>query len=680
MSINLRTFFKLVVLIGLSTTLIMLLSFADLSAVGTNFHICARRSTVPINVDMGSSSTPWSAAIDHSRCPLDKPFKVYLYNHHHSQDFRQFLPINRQQSLLNVKTLELRLKRKQAWAASPEEACVFLVVLRPLLQISSHAQSERERENGIASFLSSLPYWTFHGSDGRNHIIVDLLESTAQAKQTVFGFVDAGDAIIVSNYVTSGTGILAPPLPQAAVSRMKWAPSSGQASASDTYANIERIFAAVNVSHEYSSILPLRRKYLFYFEGSFVESMAHIRLEADSQISMIQKQASSMMENSFIKYAGECKPRNNIPTWNGEWRLCGSSEKERLLRCKDSKFSLILGPLGPEDTPGPTTYRRLIESLKCGSIPIVLGLSRLPFDDVIDWRKAALIFPRTLWRDALQIAAAMDNDIMMEFRKQGKFLLNTYFRSPGLIFDSIVAIIRKKFLHPPPMALDFNPTILKKSGGTLAGIVKTKNVPFSTNTYQYRNYALNMGERIWNAPPGPHFVYPVSPFKPPSFHSQREARQLPLPNSIAALLRVVDEQLVKEISKMDRFSALKQFDDLLGKGNGTRLFQNGAALSKKALNTLTLSGSKSLSKRKSQSPRGGRYVYSKISEMFTIVTLTHHRDEQIAKLIESLEYCPFLHKIVIVWNNEYPIPAEMTLPDTHIPIEVSKYNVMAVLW
>ena len=663
MSINIRTFFKLLVLIGLSTTLIMLFSFTDLSVVRTSFHM--RRSSVPIDLIDKGSSTPWAAAIDHSRCPLDKHFKVYLYNHYHPQHFRQFSPVG-QQSLL--RTLELRLKQKQAWAMSPKEACAFLVVLRPFLQISSHAQSAREQENDVIIFLSSLPYWTYHGSNGRNHIIVDLLESTTQAVQEepVLGFIDVGDAIVVSNYV-SAAGILALPLPlPQVVPRVKRRPS-GQASTSNTYANIDRILASVNVSHEYSSILPLRRKHLFYFEGSFVESMAHVRLEADSQISMIQKQAFSMTENNYIKYAGECKA-SNVPAWNGEWRLCDNNEKNRLLRCKDSKFSLILGPLGPEDTPGPTTYHRLIESLKCGSIPVIIGLSKLPFDEVIDWRKAALVFPRVLWRDALQTAAAMDDDIMMEFRKQGKFLLNTYFHDPGLVFDSIVAIVRKKFLHPPPMALDFNPTILKRSG-TLVGIVKN-NVPFSTNTYQYRNYALNMGERSWNVPPGPHFVYPVSPFKPPSFHNQMEARQLPLPNSIAALLRVVDEQLVQKISKMDRFSALKQFDDFLGKTNGTRLFQNSAVLSKKAFNTRALSGSKS--KRKSQSPRGVvRYIYSKISDMFTVVTLTHHRDEQITKLIESLEYCPFLHKIIIVWNNEYPIPAEMTLPDTHIPIEVS---------
>ena len=667
MSIDRKTFFKLLVVIGLSTTLIVLLmmlsSFADLSTVRTS--LLMRRSSINSVPFDGRSSSPWTAAIDHSSCPLDKHFKVYLYNHYHPQYFHLFSPFG-QQSRLRASALESRLKQKQAWATSPKEACAFLVVLHPFLLIPPHAQSVRERENDITNFLASLPYWTYFGSDGRNHIIVDLLESAQAEEEPLLGFINVGNAITVSSYMTSTGGILAPPLPQA-LPKVKRA-RSGQASISDTYANIERIFATVNVSREYSLILPLCRNYLFYFEGSFVESMAHVRLEADSQISMIRKQAFSMIENSYIKYADECRP-SNVPAWNGEWRLCDSSEKNRLLRCKDSKFSLILGPLGPEDTPGPTTYQRLIESLKCGSIPIIIGLSKLPFDDVIDWQKAALIFPRGLWRDSLQTAAAMDDDIMMEFRRQGKFLLHTYFQDPGLVFDSVVAIVRRKFLHPPPMAWDFNPTMLRRSG-TLAGIVKN-NVPFSTNSYQYRNYALNMGERIWNVPPGPHFVYPVSPFKPPSFHNQMEARQLPLPNSIQALQRVVDEQLVRKISKMDRFTALKQFDDLSGKVNGTGLFQKSAMLSMKIFNTRSLSGSKSLSKRKSLGSGGViRYRYSKISDMFTVVTLTHHRDEQIAKLIESLEYCPFLHKIVIVWNNEYPIPAEMSLPDTHIPIEV----------
>lgn len=664
MSMDRKTFFKLLVLFGLSTTLIVLLmmltSFADLSEVGTRF--LARRSSVPFD---GSS---WAAAIDHSGCPLDKHFKVYLYNHYHPQYFHQFSPAG-QQSLV-LRTLESRLKQKQAWATSPKEACAFLVILRPILRIPSRALLVKEGENGITNFLASLPYWTYFSSDGRNHIVVDLLESAQiEEEEPLLGLINVGDAINVSNYMISTGGILAPPLPRV-VQKVKRV-HRDQASISNTYANIERIFAPVNVSREYSSILPLHRNYLFYFEGSFEESLAHVRLEADSQISMIRKQAFAMIGDSYIKYADECRP-SNVPAWNGEWRLCGNIEKNRLLRCKDSKFSLILGPIGPEDTPGPTTYQRLIESLKCGSIPIIIGLNRLPFDDVIDWQKAALIFPRALWRDALQIAAAMGDDIMMEFRKQGKFLLHTYFQDPGLVFDSIVAIVRKKFLHPPPMAWDFNPTMLKRSG-TPAGIVK--NVPFSTTSYQYRNYALNMGERIWNSPPGPHFVYPVSSFKPPSFHNQMEARQAPLPNSIMAFQRVVDEQLAQKISKMDRFTALKQFSDMSGKVNGTRLFQNGAAVN--ILNTRSLSGSKSLSKRKS----GGviRYRYSKISDMFTVVTLTHHRDEQIAKLIESLKYCPFLHKIVIVWNNEYPIPAEMTLPDANIPIEVGSSCIVIVV-
>ena len=203
MSINLRTFFKLLVLIGLATTLILLLSFADLSTIRTNFHVYSRRS-------YAASTAPWTAAIDHSRCPLDRHFKVYLYNHHRPQHFRQSSPFNGLQSLL--RTLESRLKQKQAWAMNPEEACVFLVVLHPFFNIqiptSSHGKSAKEQENRVITFLSSLPYWTFHGSEGRNHIIVDLFESstTAQAAKhnelvlaVLQRFTNIGEAIMVTN-------------------------------------------------------------------------------------------------------------------------------------------------------------------------------------------------------------------------------------------------------------------------------------------------------------------------------------------------------------------------------------------------------------------------------------------------------------------------------------------------
>lgn len=583
-----------------------------------------------------------ATTVDHSKCPVDKPFKVYLYNHHYPLYFRRYSFTR--ESLL--KSLESSLKEKRMWAVRPEEACAFMVVFRPFLRISSSSSIL-----DITNLLSSLPHWTYHGSEGRNHIVVDLLESSQQGS-ALLSKVNVAGAIVVSNYVTDASGIFAPPIPQetAVVEQLQ------TASMTNSYADIEQVFASVNASSEHSSIVPLDREYTFYFEGNYVELDDQDLYKTNSQLSLIQEEASILSHSNYFQVSSHCMP-NSILGWNGEWRMCGS-EKSRLLLCKKAKFSIILGSLNPEQKLGPATYLRLIESLKCGAVPVIIGLSKLPFDDVIDWQKAAFTFPLPLWRDALRAAAAMNVDMMMEYRRQGKFLLHTYFSDAGLVLDSIVAIVCKKFLHQPPMAQDFISTLLLTNGR------ESRHRIIHKDSTEYVNYALNMGDRIWNSPPGPHFVYPVTPFKPISYHSQVEARQMPLPDSIRALRKTVDEVQVQKFMKMHRLSVLKQISN--AKSNSSRSFDHGAMHYNIPLST-------AVKKSQSVGKRGViKYLYSKITEMYTVVTLTHHRDDQIVKQVRLLERCQFLHKIIIVWNNEYPIPQSMSLPDTKILIEVSE--------
>ena len=57
-------------------------------------------------------------------------------------------------------------------------------------------------------------------------------------------------------------------------------------------------------------------------------------------------------------------------------------------------------------------------------------------------------------------------------------------------------------------------------------------------------------------------------------------------------------------------------------------------------------------------------------ESFTIVTLTYHRNEQLLKMLASFEGCPYLAKVVVVWNNEEDPPRSMMWPNIGVPIEV----------
>ena len=60
------------------------------------------------------------------------------------------------------------------------------------------------------------------------------------------------------------------------------------------------------------------------------------------------------------------------------------------------------------------------------------------------------------------------------------------------------------------------------------------------------------------------------------------------------------------------------------------------------------------------------------SEKFTIVILTYHRERDLLQLVWRLKNCPFLDKVVIVWNNEknWTHPKQYKWPNIGIPIEV----------
>ena len=60
-------------------------------------------------------------------------------------------------------------------------------------------------------------------------------------------------------------------------------------------------------------------------------------------------------------------------------------------------------------------------------------------------------------------------------------------------------------------------------------------------------------------------------------------------------------------------------------------------------------------------------------EKFTIVILTYHRDKGLSDVIVGLKDCPYLDKVVIVWNNEptYKHPREFEWPDIGVPVEVN---------
>ncbi|GMT30915.1 hypothetical protein PFISCL1PPCAC_22212 [Pristionchus fissidentatus] len=56
------------------------------------------------------------------------------------------------------------------------------------------------------------------------------------------------------------------------------------------------------------------------------------------------------------------------------------------------------------------------------------------------------------------------------------------------------------------------------------------------------------------------------------------------------------------------------------------------------------------------------------AEQFTVVILTYNRDDSLVTILKLLNNCPYLNKVIIVWNNPDRKP-EDAWPTLHVPIE-----------
>ena len=539
-------------------------------------NVVARHLNEPLNnsiVSLKERRSEPACAIDHevvlnfSRCHLSRPFLIYLYNSHLQDLFQLKYPTV-------LIEWEAHLNSIKSVTSNPSEACVFIAVVGPLRNEISKADLE--------SKVHSLPYWD---SGGINHVLIDL--SDTRCTSTLLNELNPCNAIIASAYCSHNkqfNHILAPPILPVIKD--------------------ESVTKSHTVIGQHS--LPVRRELFVYFEGNLVNSDEDM-LQIDQMEQFRQSVYHHKKRNHIQIKCGSVRNSALPGAMDGEWALCDSWLSPQS-HCHHANFSLILS--GSHGRAGAVTYARLINSLRCGSIPVVIGVNRLPFDEVINWRRAVISLPTSLTTDALYIMSAMTADEMMEYRKQGRFLFETYCASHRRILDSILAIVRYKFLHPPPPAPEYIGTSLVVTGK------QSKHKP-SLNGFLHSTVSVYT-EKLWNDPPGPFYVYPVTPFKPVSM-SHTATSSVTAATQDTSLLRA----------------------EFVGANFRKHL--------------------------------RGDYA----EEGFTIVTLTYHRNDQLLKMLASFEGCPYLAKVVVVWNNEDNPPKNMIWPDIGVPVEVRDVNLFS---
>jgi alpha-1,4-N-acetylglucosaminyltransferase EXTL3 len=413
---------------------------------------------------------------DYSRCSLTSTFLVYVNNQHYPDTFRLRYPGA-------VSKLVSSLQLTDSLTSDPNTACVFVSV--------TEGEEEEEGRKAFHQKLQSLPHWR----DGSNHVVVDLSYTSEQPSSAALNYEPSSTSSRAIEARTLSTGserwghdILLPPVTREG--------SEGK----PLWKNAP-------------PLSPALRQVLMHFEGvpgdSDVASSQHgigvrqLKIVSDAITSntkdrvVLAANCSAARKPPLTEGGGRRHSGNHL----GEWELCGTPQ-DRSQSLSRATFSLVI--VSRTGSVGPVTYTRLIEGLRYGAIPVVLGVQRLPFDDVIDWERAAVILPVSSLGELHYVLRSMDGDTILRYRIQGRFLWDTYFSSPLSILETVVAIVRQRSKHHPPPANAYVPANLV----TLPG--ENRVITSQEFMYNFSSYTTD----LWNTPPGPFFMFPTTPFKP----------------------------------------------------------------------------------------------------------------------------------------------------------------------
>uniref|UniRef100_A0A0K0FHB0 Exostosin-2 (inferred by orthology to a C. elegans protein) n=1 Tax=Strongyloides venezuelensis TaxID=75913 RepID=A0A0K0FHB0_STRVS len=350
-------------------------------------------------------------------------------------------------------------------------------------------------------------------------------------------------------------------------------------------------------------LLPHSRKFLISFSanGKFIDDYRKKLLEK-------LKQSAILSEDSvLIDY--------NCAFYNEEWGkygLCGD-RNFRLDVLKRSVFTLIF--------PDPESYSfRIEEALLSGSIPVILSMTDpLPFDDVIDWRTAAIRIPFNRFPELHFILKSINLADILEYRRKGRFYLENYLKSPSLILLTIISSLRYRTLSLglPSLEVKAKPLF----GNSFVSLSQSP-VPKPQIEEEY----LGPIEASFDSPSYTHNFTSLS------------AYSYELWNSFPHLVHFTPSYLINHAimpSESEFFEETNSGFRPISPGSGVEF-------------------SKAL---------GG----NRNREQFTVVILTYNRDQILYSSLERLHQMPYLNKIIVVWNNVNRQP-QNNWPHLHVPI------------
>lgn len=462
---------------------------------------------------------------------------------------------------------------------SEPTSCIYVVIIGPATGNSSI------RIKDLENSIYNLPFWQ---GDGHNHLLINL------AGEGFLRGVNIGRAALVQSSFGAqlpyrgNFDVLVPPQENL----VRYGPSG-------------EVWAFAEPQ------LPANRKYLLSFEGNYYH--AKNLQDKDSLISLKDlMQLSSEAKDINVELA--CNVEEAFSNRNG-WQICGT-QASRAVVLKKSTYTLILQSEHTDDQQ--MSMMRFVEALQYGAIPVVFTDNIiLPFEGVIDWQRAAIMLPNAQFPQMHFILRTISVNDLLDMRKQGRFLWETYLSTTKAVLSSMLAVIRTRLSLPSkPLKGTNYPSVFNKENQPVFNPSFNLEIlvehPIKSPTF-YRNFTLNnvYARQMWNTYPGALAAFPSDPFVPV------------LPSSAA-------------------FRNSSSGFQPLGKGAG-----GAGAEFQKAL--------------------GGDYPL----EQFTIVMLTYERELVLIEALGRLAGLRHLNKVIVVWNSPHDPSPDLKWPMIGVPVHVS---------
>lgn len=379
---------------------------------------------------------------------------------------------------------------------------------------------------------------------------------------------------------------------------------------------------------------PIHRKYFASYFGVVDDQMvAEGNLGPENDLKPLDKILRTIHKSSIddiFLFIYNCGPLTNPQCFE---------EREKMIEM--STFNIII-PNERYDID-QNTNDLLYLALSRGTVPVIVGRERvrLPFDEVIDWRRATLLLPTARLPELHFILKSLAPADLYALKYHGRRIFEQYLATSQQLLNSILSLISLERLNfpPPPIGeiktdthwpssqlnLDTNCTLTicqEAKTDSMMNLLSTetygpREAPFASPKFR-RNFSLALinSHDLWNDPLlSPHHLYPSNPNDP-------------IPTSEFKYL--VSNQGYRPIAN--------------GQGG------SGAEFSQSI---------------------GGDYP----NEQFTIVILTYERINLLIRTLERLRGLAYLNKILVVWNgiNQAP-PASLVWPDVGVPIVLVKVD------